>query len=674
MHSSDSLTRRDLLKYAALGSAAIIVPTSHFADRRGYQGAFHELEPGEVIPEGWLKSLLQRQASELGSKLPQVSWPFTWPYWNGETRTEGTESYDVWGPWEQSAYWIDGATRLGILLGDEQLIRQATAPIEYTLRHPREDGYLGPQNFADPAGEYYRWPHTVFFRGAMALAGYKRDQAIASAIARHYLVDRADYGVRTRGVTNVEVMLWTYERTRDPRLLALAERTWRTFVQVRAIDQRGDGDLAPQRVFADLPIKSHGVSYAEQSKLPFILYLHTGDRAYLDFALAAQKRIFDHHMLVDGIPSTSEFYAANTGRDAHETCDIADHMWSWGYAIMATGDGIWGDRIERACFNAAMGAIHKDWKGLQYMSSPNQVIATPEPNYVGGADRFDYAPNPAKHIACCAGNVHRILPNYAIRMWMRTANGLAATLYGPCRLKTTVAGRPIEICEETDYPFREHIKFTIQTEQPIEFPLSLRLPAWCRQPSLNVNGRVVGLPPAHSGFFVLRRRFAPGDAIELSLPMSTAVSHWPENGVALERGPLVYSLPVQTDWTSAVDAHWSTVEFPIWSAKPMSRWNFAFAPEDGTLEQRARFELTDSSSDPWLEPPVHLRVPVKLVRDWKIEVDPGNPRHQSTPPLPSRFSLQDREETVTLVPLGTTHLRMTVLPIEEAAPQLPDLG
>ena len=47
-----------------------------------------------------------------------------------------------------------------------------------------------------------------------------------------------------------------------------------------------------------------------------------------------------------------------------------------GYGAMRlTGDGIWGDRIERACFNAALGAIRKDWKGLQYMSSPNQVIA-----------------------------------------------------------------------------------------------------------------------------------------------------------------------------------------------------------------------------------------------------------------------------------------------------------
>lgn len=662
---SYSPTRRKFLQWAALGSAALTLPSRSLAAGPVYYGAFHELEPGEVHPEGWLKTVLERQARELGSQLPQVSWPFTWPYWNGEARTEGTASYDVWGPWEQTAYWIDGATRLAIVLGDEQLLRVASAPVDYTLTHPRPDGYLGPANFADPAGDYYRWPHTVFFRAAMAVAGYRRDPGVASTIARHYVVDRADYGLRTRDVTNIEIMLWAWEHTGDPRLLALAERTWRTFEQVRAIDQRGDGDLAPQRVFSDLPIKSHGVSYAEQSKLPFLLYLQTGRREYLDFALAAQKRIFDHHMLIDGIPSTSEFYAGTTGRDAHETCDISDHMWNWGYALQASGDGIWGDRIERACFNAAMGAIRKDWKGIQYLSSPNQVLATPDPNLTGGPDRYDYAPNPGKHIACCGGNVHRILPNYAIRMWMRTSHGIAATLYGPCSVKTTIAGQLVEILEETEYPFGDRIQFTIRAATSLEFPLSLRLPAWCSRPSVLLNGKHIEMPPAKTGFVVIRRRFAPGDVIELNLPMSTAVSQWPEKGIALELGPLAYSLPVKEDWTSSVIPHWSTAEFPVWSATPASPWNYAFAPSGGQLDREAKFEHAASSGDPWLDPPVRLQVPATLLPDWQIEVDPKNPRRRFTPSLPLNASPARAVETISLVPLGTTHLRMTVLPIKQ---------
>jgi hypothetical protein len=40
--------------------------------------------------------------------------------------------------------------------------------------------------------------------------------------------------------------------------------------------------------------------------------MHTGNPAYLRYALAAQERIFSHHMLIDGIPSTSEDYGDTT--------------------------------------------------------------------------------------------------------------------------------------------------------------------------------------------------------------------------------------------------------------------------------------------------------------------------------------------------------------------------
>ena len=72
-----------------------------------------------------------------------------------------------------------------------------------------------------------------------------------------------------------------------------------------------------------------------------------------------------------------------------------------------------------------------------------------------------------------------LFPNYVIRMWMHDAKGgLAATLYGPCRVNATVGKdkHPIEIVETTDYPFDDQIHFTLNIEKPVEFPLSLRVP------------------------------------------------------------------------------------------------------------------------------------------------------------------------------------------------------
>lgn len=202
-------------------------------------------------------------------------------------------------------------------------------------------------------------------------------------MVRHYLSDRSrlEYGDPSRNVINVESMLWAYSQTGDERMLSMAKDSWSAFLRSVPPGDRESGDLHPDRVFANSHIDAHGVTYAEKSKLPAILFSYTGDAEYLRYAVAAQERIFNHYML-DGIPSASEVYRGITSLDAHETCDITDHMWSWGHLLMVTGDGVWGDRIERACFNAGFGAVKKAWKALQHFSSPNQVIATDNPSQV----------------------------------------------------------------------------------------------------------------------------------------------------------------------------------------------------------------------------------------------------------------------------------------------------
>ena len=198
-----------------------------------------------------------------------------------------------------------------------------------------------------------------------------------------------------------------------------------------------------------LRVQSHGVSYSEISKLPAILYLYTGQDDYRKFAAAAQKRVFDHHMLIDGIPSSSEGYAGTTALDEHETCDITDHAWNWTYLLEATGDGRYGDAIERACFNAHPGVTKPDWTGIQYFGSPNQFLANLNCDHGTerwfGSRRMAYQPNPAQVIGCCGGNKHRFVPNYAMNMWMGTKeNGIAATLYGPSTVSAKVGAKKEE--------------------------------------------------------------------------------------------------------------------------------------------------------------------------------------------------------------------------------------
>lgn len=670
-HSSQfEVDRRTFIQLLSLSAASAMTPMPAFATIESAHApehaALHELSPTAVQPNGWLRLYLEKQAAELGSNLPKVSWPFTAPYWKGEE-----EAPRKWWPWEQVAYWIDGATRLALVLRNDSLLNQTQGIMQYTLDHADDDGYLGPSKLKTLDDGYGRWPHTVFFRGLAALADGKNIPEIAPAIQKHFLADKMSYGAPPRNVTNVENILWCYGKTGDPQLLTLAEKAWEKYSQNAAGAEHCD--LSPDRVYFDTSINAHGVDYIEAAKQPAILYMHTGKPEYLKFALAAQRRIFDHHMLIDGVPSTSEWYRTTTALDSHETCDIADHSWSWGYMLMATGDGIWGDRIERACFNGGFGAIKKDWKALQYFSSPNQVLATlgSDHNFPGlkscGGGMMAYQPNPGQATACCAGNVHRLFPNYTLRMWMKEAHGgLAAALYGPSTIRANVGldSHEVEVIEETDYPFSEEIRFRIRTRGPVEFSLFLRMPAWCPAPAIKINADLIAALKIVNGFAEVRRTYRDGDAITLTLPMKTTVTRWPQGGIGIERGPLVYSLPIKENWSSVVRPRFSTEQFPCWEATPASAWNYGMALASTDLDSLVKFTQSAMTTDPWVDPPLSLTVPMRMIEDWTLYTSQEKPALQFTPPLPGpgRGTISDRVEAVRLVPYGATHLRLTIFP------------
>lgn len=699
-HSSSEdrgLNRREFIKSAAAGSAMlataglpkVLEGAETALNSRSPYAVMHSLPPGAIQPQGWMRAHLEAQA-KMTIALGDIAYPFSYPYW------EGMEDAKDWFQWEQRAYWIDGSIRLSLLLGDPSVMAKARSAVDYTLSHPSSKGFLGPQYLAFSGGPQgpNRWPNNVMFRGLMALADAQpapdgvNSNAIVDAMRNHYLNDDAPYSNGGRNITNMEPLLWCYERTGDQRLLEMAEKWWTDYINgataAEARLEKASGqirfhpysDLAPSRVYSNTPAEGHGVSYAEQSKLPAILYLYTGKEDYVKYVVAAQRRVLDYHLLIDGIPSSSEGLAGITALDEHETCDISDYPWSWSYVLMATGDGVWGDHIERACFNAHPGSTRDDWKGIQYYSSPNQVLATLDSDHHRtrpGTRRMAYQPNPAQYIGCCAGNKHRCFPNYVLSMWMKTRdNGLAATLFGPSKVTARVGpeGQQVEIVESTNYPFDEEIQFEIHSSQPVAFPLALRIPAWCDNPHIRMNGSSVGGSKPSNGFFVLNRRFESGDVISLHLPMKVALSHWPNDGVGVEHGPLVYALSIQPAWTSLVEAYYSSAEFPTWQATPTSEWNYGLALDAARVRSQVEVKRASSPPDltnnswPWSSSPVTLSVPARKIEGWELRSNPQDPAQKFTPSLPEPGQLNASEsiERISLVPYGAAKLRVSIFP------------
>jgi hypothetical protein len=185
-----------------------------------------------------------------------------------------------------------------------------------------------------------------------------------------------------------------------------------------------------------------------------------------------------------------------------------------------------------------------------------------------------------------------------------------------------------------------------------------------------VNGISIGAVQPRNGFAVLRRTFKPGDVVTLNLPMNVKATEWPNNGIGIERGPLVYALPIETKWTFFAEAAYSSEEFPTWEANPSGEWNYgvvldpAKASSQVEVKHKPSTQSLETSSWPWSDAPTVLTVAARKLEGWKFETNPKEPHQRFTPQLPDPDNLKasDQVERITLVPFGATQLRISIFP------------
>lgn len=615
---------------------------------------FRTADMGEVRAEGWMKDILTRQKNGLSGHIEVAGHPFDKEGWG---RADERRMWR-WEDFEQTGYWADGALRLGYLIDDDMLRGKVKEWVDFQIDNPGKDGFIGPE--LDNL-----WPHVVFFRTIIAEYTATRDKRIIDALSSHYKnaercrllikTDGFDYDFNERTMLHIEMLCWLYQETGDKFFIEKAEDTYRIFCS-----QKGPFTM---QAFAseEVPIV-HSVSSSETLKIPVILYMSTGKQEYLDAALHGLHKVFTYHGLADGLPSGNEAHDWNRPNGVHETCDVSDAQWMLRYFLQATGDARFGDMMERICFNAAMGVVSKDFRSLQYYSSPNQVIAKENSSpctFVGGTDRMAYKVSHGP--ACCNGNMTRMLPIFCSSQWMKKGDrGIVAALYSPSTFTTSVDRKTVTIKEETAYPFNDAIKFTVSTKRPAEFSLWLRIPEWTKNAYAVINGSERIAIPVSGTFSEIRRQFKDGDVIELHLPMEVRFTEMPFDGISVERGPLLFSLPVESDTRVVETREHNGVEFQSVFMTPASEWNYGF-------NAAAEVKYSDSKdySDPWSleKTPVKIDVTASQIRNWQLY------RGVFTPDMPSVLNIGE-SRIIRLVPMGTTQLRISVFPDTSEIPVL----
>lgn len=607
------------------------------------------------MPRGFLREFLSLQLDGLTGHIEEAGFPFDSDWWGTDRQTEEGEN-PGWWVYEQTAYWLDGYIRTGILLGDEAVISRAEKIIRNVLDHPDKDGYLGPK-FMKKSDGWERWPHVVFFRACMALYEYDHDGSIIDALTRHYLGESCTHD-RKRDVLNVEIMLWLYSVSGDKRLLKLAKSSY------EAYNAACDDDLCDSVALSDKKPYCHGVSYNEYSKLGAMLYVYTGERRYLDASVAAYRKTDELFMLPGGCHCSDEFMISNECTESYETCDITDYTWALHYLFEATSDPAYADKIEKCVFNAGIGSVTEDFRALQYFSCANQVIADNTSNhnlFFRGSKWMSYRPNPGTE--CCPGNVNRFMPNYIMNMWRVKDDEIYAVLYGDSEF--TADG--VTITETTDYPFTEKFEFAVKTNR--KFTLCLRLPSWAMGYKVKLNGEKV-TPEILNGF--IRLDLTSDCLVSLDFLALVTTKVTPE-GVYFERGVLVYSLGQYGLRKIDREEERASAEFPAYNIYANKKWNYGIcetAVPKFTPGTARKFDIR-------LDLP-HMTVYAYEAPDWKLvtehdikccenlykrEIFDKTGTFTFTPSPTSATKFSSKRTKITLYPYAACKLRVTVFPI-----------
>ena len=441
--------------------------------------------------------------------------------------------------------------------------------VELLEQAQAEDGYLNSY-FQDPDQPKQPWSdlgwgHELYNLGHLIQAAVAANRRLSDGrlltIARRF----ADLVVRKYGADGEEVvdghpevemaLVELYRETGDEDYLTQA----RLFV-----DRRGRGKLEhtifPGEYFQDhvpfreLPsVTGHAVRMAYLAAGAADVHLETGDPTLL----AALERLWDDMVatklyLTGGLGSRhsdeaiGDRYELPSERAYAETCAaIATMQWAW-RMFRATGRAKYLDVYETVLYNAYAVGLSADGTAFFY---DNPLQRRPDHEQRSGAeDGGELLRRAWFGCPCCPPNIIRWMSELQDHLAVARDNVLYLGIYADAR----ITANDLTVKVSTNYPWDGEITLTVENAPPEERTIALRVPAWATEANITPAGEKV------DGWAVVRRTFAAGDVVRLTLPMAPRAHgvhpyvDAARGAIAVARGPLVYCVE-QQDAPAPVD-------------------------------------------------------------------------------------------------------------------------
>ena len=516
-------------------------------------------------------------------------------------------------------------------------LKEATAAIVHAQQ---DDGYVNTYFqgvMTDEKWKNFGWGHELYTAGHLIQAAVAESRVLENSPLMKIATKFADLMVKKFaapgtlemcGHPEIETaLIELYRETKNESYLDLAEKM---------ILGRGYGKISNKR---DLGFHAFSSSYIQDHKTVkeattavghsvrqlylnaavMDLYAEKGDQALLKAQEAMwEDMVYTKMYVTGGLGSRhkdeafGDSYELPNDRAYAETCaSIANFMWSW-RLLLVTGKARYADVMELSLYNIIAGSVSSDGckffysNPLQYRTGHFTAFDT------DASERLSWYT-----CSCCPPNIGRIVATLQHYVASATSDTFALHLYSEGVINATLkSGAVVGLNVSTDYPNNGAVKIAVTANG--KYALQLRVPEWCKDYSLSVNGTASSEKPNALGYISINKDWKSGDTIDFDLKMTAEfLKPHPRidaarGCVALRKGPVIYAI----EQADVKDKGYFVDDFTVNSKGTIKETKISIAGlgEVPALEISGHFETFKESADyPYANPlPVDQSSPTKI--------------------------------------------------------------
>ena len=240
----------------------------------------------------------------------------------------------------------------------------------------------------------------------------------------------------------------------------------------------------------------------------------TGDQKYGTAAEFFWKTVTQNRSYAIGGNSDHEhfFDPAQTknhlSAETAENCNVYNMLKLTRDLYQTEPSDSWMEYYERALFNQILSSQDPDAGergGFNYLNSLKP----------GG---FKVYSNPTTAFWCCVGSGLENHSKYGDTIYFHDANALYVNLFIASQLHWKEKG--LTLTQNTSFPDKDVMLYTVNTTKPTNFALKLRQPAWTTGAVLKINGKPQQVSGKPGSYETIQRNWKNGDMVSWQLPMT----------------------------------------------------------------------------------------------------------------------------------------------------------